>query len=71
MKKFFRMLGIIFCLILMIGFGSCGIWGITLGSYGIICGLVGIILSALIGWFTYNWWISIKNNSSDKNLPTS
>ena len=57
MKEAFRILGIVFSLLFMAGFGMCGAWGLILGfapsGYGalfIVCGLVGLGI-ACVFWF--------------------
>ena len=52
MEKFFRAIGILICLALMVGFGACGIMGIVagisengIGGIGIGLGLVGVAVS--------------------------
>jgi len=53
MESFFRVLGIVICLALMVGFGVCGLMGVVagisgsgIGAVGIVLGLVGLAISA-------------------------
>lgn len=71
MGQFLRIIGILICLVLMLGFGLCGLIGVGagvvggIGALGIILGLVGVAIS--VGCF---FAIRVMlNSSSNKDQP--
>lgn len=72
MKSFFKVLGILICLALMVGFGVCGLMGVVagvaggIGALGILLGLIGLAISA--GCFLL---IRSMLNSGAKDRPPS
>lgn len=57
MKTFFKVVGIMICLALMVGFGLCGLMGVVMGASGggdaaiIGLGLLGILIAGVCAVF--------------------
>jgi len=81
MANFFRILGIIIALFMLVGFGLCGLWGIATGismtasagpAWGseetliIVCGLIGLAISAIFGFAVRAIFKSIRVKPSSK-----
>jgi hypothetical protein len=52
MSKFLRVVGILFSLVLMVGFGLCGALGLYLGresAFVLLCGIAGIAIALVSG----------------------
>ncbi|PXX40280.1 hypothetical protein [Undibacterium pigrum] len=75
LQIFARAIAIFFCLMLMIGFGACGILGLAFMSetpFNLsIAGLtaLGLGISAVCGFFLRKLIVSRKNSDTDKSEP--
>jgi len=73
MATFFRIVGIIFALILMVGFGLCGLMGVVSGfghsgydGVGLIFGPIGLVISACFAFAVRAMVKQNKKPTSDK-----
>ncbi|MGZ5818070.1 MAG: hypothetical protein ACXWJD_04920 [Burkholderiaceae bacterium] len=78
MKKIFQVLGIVLCIFPMIGFGWCGLFGLTasMGSGGdkgflIVLGMLGIAISIAFGSAIYALLKQLRSDPSDDQPPAS